>query len=202
VFLLTQKVAGTKAGCLAALLFGIFSSGPKIEGGGVNAEIFMILPYSLAAYFLLQAAETHKRRSYLLAGLFTGLACTIKQVAVVNGVWIVAFLFFRIWRRKKDKTVSEIAADGDAVAVGVVLPWITFALYFYIQDGLHELLYWQVSFNLHYVDQGPKYLTNFTILIKQMKMILSENAILWLFAFGWSELHAETCVGPGEFPIR
>jgi 4-amino-4-deoxy-L-arabinose transferase-like glycosyltransferase len=180
VFLLARKVAGTKAGCLSALLFGIFSCGPKIEGGGVNTEIFMILPYTLAAYFLLRAAETDKRRSYFLAGLFTGLACTIKQVAVVNVLWIAAFLLFRIWRRRTGKRVSDIAADAAAVAVGMVLPWIPFALYFYVQDGLHEFFYWQVNFNFAYMDRGVKYLANHAILLKQMKIILSENSILWL----------------------
>jgi 4-amino-4-deoxy-L-arabinose transferase-like glycosyltransferase len=182
VFLLARKVAGTRAGCLSALLFGIFSCGPKIEGGGANAEIFMILPYTLAAYFLLQAAETDKRKSYFLAGLFTGLACTIKQVAVVNVLWIAAFLLFRIWRRRTEKTVSEIAADGAAVAVGMVLPWIPFVLYFYLNDALRAFFYWQVSFNFGYMDQGPKYLENLTILFKQMKMILGENLVLWLLA--------------------
>jgi 4-amino-4-deoxy-L-arabinose transferase-like glycosyltransferase len=182
VFLLTRKVAGTKAGCLSALLFGIFSCGPKIEGGGVNAEIFMILPYTLAAYFLLQAAETDKRKSYFLAGLFTGLACTIKQVAVVNVLWIAAFLLFRIWRRRTEKTVSEIAVDGAAVAVGMVLPWIPFALYFYVQDGLHEFFYWQVSFNIDYIGVGYKYLPNFSLVFDQMKMVLSGNGILWVLA--------------------
>ena len=182
VFLLTRKVAGTRAGCLSMLLFGIFSCGPKIEGGGVNAEIFMILPYTLAAYFLLQAAETDKRKSYFLAGLFTGLACTIKQVAVVNFLWIVGFLLFRIWRRRTEKTAGEIIADGAAVAVGTVLPWIPFVLYFYVNDALRAFFYWQVSFNFGYMDQGPKYLENLTILYKQMRMILSENLVLWLLA--------------------
>jgi 4-amino-4-deoxy-L-arabinose transferase-like glycosyltransferase len=182
VFLLTRKVAGTKAGCLSALLFGIFSCGPKIEGGGVNTEIFMILPYILAAYFLLRAAATEKRTRYFLAGLFTGVACTIKQVAVVNVLWIAAFLLFRIWRRRTGKRVRDIAADGAAVAAGMVLPWIPFALYFYAQDSLHEFFYWQVSFNFDYMDRGVKYLANLTILLKQMKIILSENAILWLLA--------------------
>ena len=182
VFLLTRKVAGAKAGCLSMLLFGIFSCGPKIDGGGVNAEIFMILPYTLAAYFLLQAAETDKRKSYFLAGLFTGLACTIKQVAVVNFLWIAAFLLFRIWRRRTEKTVGEIAADGAAVAVGTLLPWIPFALYFYVNDAFRAFFYWQVSFNFGYMDQGPKYLENLTILYKQMKMVLSENLFLWLLA--------------------
>jgi len=207
VFLLTRKVAGTKAGCLSALLFGIFSCGPKIEGGGVNTEIFMILPYTLAAYFLLRAAATEKRTRYFLAGLFTGVACTIKQVAVVNVLWIAAFLLFRIWRRRTGKKASDIAADGAAVAVGMVLPWIPFVLYFYVQDGLHEFFYWQVSFNFDYMDRGVKYLANFTILLKQMKIILSENTILWLLALvGLSSLgrqllepegsHADTAQQP------
>ena len=64
VFLVARKVAGEKAGLLAALLFGIFSCGPKIEGGGSNTEIFMILPYTLAVLSLLKAIEKGRRRDY------------------------------------------------------------------------------------------------------------------------------------------
>jgi hypothetical protein len=182
VFFLTRKVAGTTAGCLSALLFGIFSCGPKIEGGGANTEVFMILPYTLAAYSFLRAIETGKRRDHFLTGLFIGLACTIKQVGVVNLLWVAGFFLVRIWRSKEWNTVVHVTTDAIAVTFGVVLPWLPFLFYFYLNDALGAFFYWQLSFNLRYIDVGYQYLSNLALVVSQMKIILYENGILWLLA--------------------
>jgi len=182
VFLLTRKVAGTTAAFFSALLFGIFSCGPKIEGGGANTEVFIILPYTLAAYFLISAIETGKRRGYFLTGLLTGLACTIKQVAIVNLLWVAGLLLVRIRRKDERDTVAYVAADAIAVAIGVVLPWLPFLLYFYVNDALRAFFYWQLSFNLDYIDAGYKYLPNLTLVLGRMKAVLLENGLLWILA--------------------
>ena len=205
VFLLTRKIAGTTAACLSAFLFGVFSCGPKIEGGGANTEVFMILPYTLAAYFLLRAIETGKRSSYFLTGLLTGLACTIKQVAVVNLLWVAGLFLVRMWRKDKGDTLAHVAADVIVVAFGVILPWIPFLLYFYLNDALKAFFYWQVSFNLEYIDVGYKYLSNVALALGQMKTVLRENGFLWVLAlvglgFLYKQVNEKKLLSPGGGP--
>jgi 4-amino-4-deoxy-L-arabinose transferase-like glycosyltransferase len=200
VFLVARRLAGSKAGCLAALLFGIFSSGPRIEGGGVNTEIFMVLPYTLAAYSLLRAVETNERKHYLLFGLWTGLASTIKQVAVVNLFWVGAYLLVCMWRAKNRKAVTHALKDAGLVAFGTTLAWLPYCLYFYLKDALHHFYYWQVSFNLDYIAEGHGAAPNFAVFWHQTKYILGENGILWLLALAgiawkWQELRKSRVFG-------
>jgi len=182
IFSLGRKLAGRTAGLVAALLFGIFSSGPRIEGGGVNTEIFMVLPYTLAAYFLLKAVDTGRRRDYLFTGLLTGLACTIKQVAAVNLLWVGTYLILQIWSQKKWATVARVSYDGCLTVIGAILPWLPYFIYFYLNDALSEFYFWQVSFNLDYVAKGHGSISNLPIFYHQTKDILKENGILWLLA--------------------
>lgn len=179
VFLVGRKMAGEKAGCMAALLFAIFSSGPKIEGGGVNTEIFMVLPYTLAAYYLLKAVETGEGKHYLHFGLWTGLASTIKQVALVNLLWLAAYLLVSMWRERR---WSVLARSAVLVTVGTILPWLPFILYFYLNSAIGEFFYWQVGFNIKYMHKSYELLPVTAIFIHRIKGVLSENGLLWLLS--------------------
>jgi 4-amino-4-deoxy-L-arabinose transferase-like glycosyltransferase len=182
VFMVTRKLAGREEGCLAALLYAIFSCGPHIQGGGVNSEVFMVLPYTLAAYFLLKLLETGSRKNYLYFGFWTSLACTIKQVALVNFLWLAGYLMIRIWQRRQWDTVSRVLADGFLVVIGAVIPWVPFLLYFYGKDALGNFYFWQVSFNFQYMAEGPQGLPQLSLFVARMISVLSENGFLWLAA--------------------
>ena len=182
VFLVTQKLAGREEGCLAAVLYALFSCGPHIEGGGVNSEVFMVLPYTLAAYFLLKLLETGRRKNNLYFGFWTGLACTIKQVALVNFLWLATYLVILIWQRRQWNTVSRVLEDGFLVVVGAVIPWVPFLLYFYGKDALGYFYFWQISFNFQYMAQGPQGLPHLSLFVARMISVLSENGFLWLAA--------------------
>ncbi len=207
VFLVTQKLAGREEGCLAALLYAIFSCGPHIEGGGVNSEVFMVLPYTLAAYFLLKLLETGSRKNYLYFGFWTGLACTIKQVALVNFLWLATYLVIRIWQRRQWGTVSRVLADGFLVVVGAVIPWVPFLLYFYGKDALGYFYFWQVSFNFQYMAQGPQGLPHLSLFVARMISVLSENGFLWLAALagigcGWPIIRRKAESSEQETELR
>lgn len=203
VFFVGRKMAGEKAGCMAALLFAVFSSGPKIEGGGVNTEIFMILPYTLAAYSLLKAVETGERKHYLLFGLWTGLASTIKQVAVVNLFWLAAYLLVSMWRERRWSALTHIVRSAVLVTVGTVLPWLPFILYFYLSNAIKEFFFWQVGFNINYMHTSYEYLRVTAIFIDQMKGVLSENGLLWLLSMAgihclWQQVRNPGICCPGR----
>jgi hypothetical protein len=189
------------ASIYTALLFGIFSAGPHIQGGGVNSEVFMVLPYTLAALFLVEAVKTRRSRYYLLTGFFTGLAATIKQVAVVNLLWVAGYLLFRVWRAKDWNTTARALADGFWVALGSVLPWLPFLLYFYWHDALGKFYFWMVSANFLYIGDGYKEFPHLSLLPTQTKTVLSENGFLWLLAlvgifWRWQELKNVTALDP------
>ena len=182
VFLVARKLAGQTTGLLAALLFGVFSAGPEIQGGGVNSEVFMLLPYTLAAYSLLKAVETGSRKSFLFFGFWTGLACSFKQVAGVNIFWFGGYVLLRTSRARDWSTIAHSFKNGLWVVVGAVVPWLPFMLYLYLNDAVRQFYYWQVGSSFAYIVDGHKGASNLTILINQMKTILRENGLLWLLA--------------------
>jgi len=182
VFFVVRKIADQQAGIMAALLYGIFSSGPNIQGGGVNSEVFMVLPYTLAAYSLVRAVEAGERKHYLLFGLFTGLACTFKQVAVVNLFWVALYLCFRIAQARDWNMRARAVTDGLWVAAGAMLPWLPFVIYFFLNDALGKFYFWMVISNFSYIGDGYQKLPTFTIFLGSLKSVLSENSLLWLLA--------------------
>jgi 4-amino-4-deoxy-L-arabinose transferase-like glycosyltransferase len=182
VFFVAKKVAGETAGLLSALLFAVFSSGPNIQGGGVNAEVFMVLPYTLAAISFMKAVETGEGKSYFFAGFWTGLASTIKQVAATNLLWFGTFLLIRLWRERKQHDLAPVLTDGLLLVTGVFVPWLPFVLYFYLHDALGNFYFWQVTFNFGYIGKGYGELPNAVIFLQGIKKVLSENGVLWLLA--------------------
>jgi 4-amino-4-deoxy-L-arabinose transferase-like glycosyltransferase len=183
VFFVARKLAGERAGLFAALLFGIFSSGANIDGYGVNSEVFMVLPYTLAAYSLLQAVETGRSKPYFLFGFWTGLACTIKQVAAVNLFWVAVYLLVRLFRaNERNRAARRSLKHGLWVAAGAVLPWLPFCIYFYLHDALGKFYYWMVTANARYITGGYSYGPNLNMFFDGMSKILSENGLLWLLA--------------------
>ena len=101
VYWLANQAYGGKVGLLAAFLFGVFSSGPKVEGGAVNLETLLHFPYILAIGLFLKASESGRLRWYFLTGLCGALATLVKQV---GGVLFFVFLCYGIHERwiKKD----------------------------------------------------------------------------------------------------
>ena len=193
VFFVARKIAGDTAGLAAALFFGIFSSGPNIQGGGVNSEVFMILPYTLAAHSLITALQTERSRSYLLAGIWTGVASTMKQVAVVNLFWVAGYLLVRLWLEKDKPKRARVLANGIWVFLGSVLPWLPFLVYFYYHAALGHFYFWMVNANFKYIGDNYRELPNFAIFLSRMKKVLSENGLLWILAlfgvaWGWQKL--------------
>jgi len=100
VYWLANQAYGGKVGLLAAFLFGVFSSGPMVEGGTVNLETVLHLPYILAIGLFLKASESGRLRWYFLTGLCAALATLVKQV---GGVLFFVFLCYGIhegWIKK------------------------------------------------------------------------------------------------------
>ncbi len=98
IYGLAHKAYGKEIGLLAALFFGVFSSGPMVEGGTVNLETLLHLPSILAIGFFLNGSISGKLRWYFLAGLCAAMATLVKQV---GGVLFFAFFMLekKYWIR-------------------------------------------------------------------------------------------------------
>lgn len=84
VYAVASRLFDQAAGIAAAFIFAVFSVAPHIEGFTANAEIFMVVPATLSACFLLA-------RRPLWAGLMASLAVLLKPSG------LSAFLLAIIW---------------------------------------------------------------------------------------------------------
>lgn len=177
IYWLTQKVYGEKAGVLASLLFGIFSSGPMVEGETVNLETIMHLPYILATGFFINAKINRCLRYYFFAGLFGSLAMLVKQV---GGVIFFLFLFSELIDGLKKK---ELFLHFIIIGIGAIIPLIGVTIFYVFHHfSLKELLDSFLLSNFRYIRRGYEYTNFFRNFFGAMKLILRENSLLW---FGW-----------------
>jgi len=147
LFLLTNRVSGPKAGLVAALLQGTFSSSPLLQGSSSNTEVFLVLPLILAAYFLLRAIEEGERRYIFLCGVFYGCAMLIKTVAIPSVLLAVGGVFSLA---RPINTIREKALDLATLTFGPAILAAIMVGYFFFNQALGDFLYWNVTFAFRY----------------------------------------------------
>jgi len=181
VYWLANRAYGKKVGLLAALLFGVFSSGPMVEGGTVNLETILHLPYILAIGLFLRASMSGQLRWYFLAGLCAGLATLVKQV---GGVLFFVFLCYGIGERMKKQNSFSIKGwlcRYLLVGGGALLPVIgVISFYHFHGYTLNQLYDSMLGSNLHYIQRGYQYTNFLEEFFSKLKVILPENGLLWL----------------------
>lgn len=152
IFLCSRRVFGTGAGLWAAMLYGIFSSGPLIRGSSSNSEVFMVLPVVLSVYLLLLWADRPKTVIVALSGLLLGSAMVIKTVAlphVLAGFLFVLITAYRThgWRKTLSDTVAFSCCS--------IIPLAGSALFFYFKGAFQDYYYWTIEFNKMYGTTSP-----------------------------------------------
>jgi hypothetical protein len=138
---------GPRPGLIAAALFGLFSLSSFFEGfwGRSQAEVLFSL-FIIIGIFILFRFPPQGALFPLLAGIFLGLAFTVKFSALLNFAPVASVIVIRKlshnWR-KKIITLLYIALGCSLVPLGA-------GLYFWFQ-GAGKEFYWSViTFNKYY----------------------------------------------------
>jgi 4-amino-4-deoxy-L-arabinose transferase-like glycosyltransferase len=117
--LLVTDLAGRRAGAAAALLSGLLSTAPVIEGFTANGELMATLPAVTALALTARWQVRGGLRLMFAAGLFAGAAVLVKQSGydggLAAGIWLV-LAAWRGWRPRRE----ALRALG-ALALGVAL---------------------------------------------------------------------------------
>jgi 4-amino-4-deoxy-L-arabinose transferase-like glycosyltransferase len=181
VYWVANQAYGKKVGLLAALLFGVFSSGPMVEGGTVNLETVLHLPYILAIGLFIKASMSRQLRWYFLAGLCAALATLLKQV---GGVLFFIFLCYGIyewWRKPPSLSKNQLFSRYLLVGAGALLPVIGVISFYYFHGyTLNQLYDSMLGSNLRYIQRAHEYTSVLMYFSSSMKGILPENGLLWL----------------------
>jgi len=181
VYWLANQAYGKKVGLLAALLFGVFSSGPMIDGGTVNLETVMHLPSILAIGLFVRASVSGRLRWYFLAGLSAALATLVKQV---SGVLFFVFLCYWIhegWKTKDSSSRTPCLYRGVMLCTGALLPLIALITFYRFHGySLNQLYDSMLGSNLRYIQRGHDYRGPLESFSSAMKVVLPENGLLWV----------------------
>jgi 4-amino-4-deoxy-L-arabinose transferase-like glycosyltransferase len=158
IFLLTRQISGRKAGLIAALLHGIFSSSPLLQGSSSNTEVFMLPPLVLGIHFLLRAMDKGERKFIFFCGLCCAAAMLVKSVAIP---FVALAAMGTLLVPRPDNTIREKATDIATLALGpAILATLTVG-YFFLNGATDDFLYWTIIFPRLYLSgmiQGPPFL--------------------------------------------
>ena len=102
--LLVTDLAGRRAGAAAALLSGLLSTAPVIEGFTANGELMATLPAVTALALTARWQVRGGLRLMFAAGLFAGAGVLVKQSGydggLAAGIWLV-LAAWRGWRPRR-----------------------------------------------------------------------------------------------------
>jgi 4-amino-4-deoxy-L-arabinose transferase-like glycosyltransferase len=96
--LFMTRLAGRRAGIAAALLSGLLSTAPVIEGFTANGELMATLPALAALALTARWQMRGGLRVMFLAGLFAGAAFLVKQSGYDGGLAAGIWLVLAAWR--------------------------------------------------------------------------------------------------------
>jgi len=183
VFGVARLIAGVRSGLCAALVYGVFSTFPLLQGTS-NSEVFLVLPLTLGVWLFLLGAESKQRLHFSLSGLCAAFALLIKPVALpIIALQLLLFFFIRPGEGRWKEKVLNISV--------FLLPVFALAAvtlsYFYLRGGLNDLLYWTIEFPRHYKNVeviGPSLGKVLIILASTLELpvIFGISSALWLAA--------------------
>lgn len=181
VFYLGLLLLGAGGGLLAAFLYALFSGGILIQGASSNTETFMVLPMLLAFIFFIRGG----RSNYFWAGLFSGIAFMIKQVAVFNFIVfaLTPLIPLSLWERGKGRLRWRRGEGLLMLFLGFLIPPLFFTLYFWLKGALPDYVYGVFLVNRQYLRSLPigfwgRMVNGFytTFIFARL-----ENSVLWVF---------------------
>ena len=183
--LLAKKLGGARAGLFALLFYLTFTTALYPKMIAANSEIFMALPYSLAALLLWHACIREKGYLFFLSGFMSGLALLIKQVAGVEVVAVSAYLLFVIpLLSGRRRIVSSVAACVQFGA-GFVLPVGTVASLFYKYGILADQIFWNITYPRRYISLGASNQGFVSQILAEFVPFVLSTIILWALSGIW-----------------
>jgi hypothetical protein len=180
LFFLARRFMSQPWAAGAAVLFAILSADPFVQGTAANTELFMLLPLILSQLAFLSAAANDRRRTLLLilAGALTGIAIAFKQVAAVN--WLFQLVLWPIMAADKKRLRTTLSFAGwSAAGAGVV--WGFIVIYFFIRQGLGDLVDNVFTHNLEYIQTIPWRLRS-SFCLDTLAILVQTEALVWILS--------------------
>ncbi len=181
LYRLVDRLFGTGAGLLSALVLAIMTAEKGVLGSAANTEIFMLLPL-VGSLLCLEPKTSPLCRGHIVgAGILLAVACWIKQVAAMNALFVAGWLMVLHFTQRPRRDFGQLILDEGCLLLGGLLASIPFFLYLYKAGALHDLLYCVFTYNFAYSSteiDSPKLML--ARLRSNLGTILSGDCFFWL----------------------
>ena len=180
LFVLARRFMSRPWAAGAAALFAILSADPLVQGTAANTELFMLLPLILSQLAFLSAAANDQRRTPLLilAGALTGIAVAFKQVAAVNWLFQLVLWPIMVAGQKRLRTTLSFAGW---LAAGAGVIWGSIAIYFFLRQGLGDLVDNVFTHNLEYIHTIP-WSVRLRFCLHTLATLARTEALVWILS--------------------
>lgn len=136
IFRLFSNIFNKWTGTVSAIIFALTSLSVNVNGFAAHANQ-LLMPFALGGLVVLHKGLLNNRLFYFgLAGLLLGLAFTIKQQAVLYGVFSGVWILWTRIQMRAD--VKQITRDIIVFSMGAILPFATICAYFLLVDRLDD----------------------------------------------------------------
>jgi hypothetical protein len=183
--LLAYKISGVAAALLTLLFYVTFTVALYPGMLAANTEIFMVLPYSLAALLLWLAVTGEKCRLwlYILSGIAAGTAPLFKQVGGVELVAVLLYLLLLpLFSGKRSLAFLKSCA---VFCAGFAIPVAVVCLVFYREGVLQDAVLWTITYPNRYIGQGTDHLNFLTQLLENFVPFVLSMPLIWIFCILW-----------------
>jgi hypothetical protein len=141
-FLFGERLFNSRTGFLSSLVLGSCLLFPQISRWMMLDSMFtLFFVLTLFFFYLGFEEEEHRKRDYLLAGLFMGLGILTKGPGVY--LTLPIFLIFALFRKSLRKFWCKNLLWGFLLSIGIVLIWWIPASWIGGKDYIHWILYKQ-----------------------------------------------------------
>lgn len=183
LYKLAKLLFNSKVGIFSALVFAVCSSSVVIEGNRAYTELFMVF-FTIGACYLFFLALNKK--NYLLlgsSGLLLGLSFMTKQVAAFDFFCFLCFNFILGFTQFRRRTFRSMFKPNLILILAFAIPLLSFTLYFYFTERLHDFYYWSFLKSLTYIRSSRiKNITGWPR--ANLSYVFKKMFLFWLLSWG------------------
>ncbi len=151
---LGQLLYDQKTGILSALALGILYFWTTTYWNLTQCESMMIFPMILTVYFCCLALKKQNNYLFLLSGFSLGIVFMTKTPGTLMGGAVGLYLIVEAFREGKRGLLSKVLSQLTLIVAGFLIYLTLFLLYFYINDGLSDILYTLFVYNVEHARSG------------------------------------------------
>jgi hypothetical protein len=124
VYFLTRAWSSTRAGLLAALLWGLYIPAHQLISQ-VSGDLLAALLVSLGVLYSMRARQTHHPRDWLVAGTSLGLAVLTRSGTLVVAAVVIGGVLLESWRSRLSwKEILTPVFMLSGLVILFMVPWL------------------------------------------------------------------------------